>query len=293
MKTKFVTSIYSDLFGTDLGGRQSRKDHYRFSLLSLLKMSNADFICYTSEREINDLENFFYELHNINQERLRFVIYDLKNTKKTELINRYKNFDEVKTSDRCIEIQYCKFEWLYDNLDDVYDNFYWIDAGLSHTGLIPVKYLSNEGYRGYFESMLFNDNFLNGLINFTKDKVFIIGKENQRNYWSGTVNPKHFNIHNATYHIIGGLFGGTKNIVKSFIELFDTNVNIITEEDDRLYHEEDIMTVIWRNNEEMFNVKLFDTWWHENERISGLDINEHLSKNKSFYKILEELNNYE
>ena len=44
-KVKILTSIYSDLNGTDLGGRPNRKDHYRFSLLCLLKMSQADFVC--------------------------------------------------------------------------------------------------------------------------------------------------------------------------------------------------------------------------------------------------------
>jgi hypothetical protein len=56
MRVKIMTSIYSDLYGSELGGRHGRKDHYRFSLLSLLKMSQADFVCYTSEREIDDLK---------------------------------------------------------------------------------------------------------------------------------------------------------------------------------------------------------------------------------------------
>ena len=55
MSVKFITSIYSDLHGTEFGGRPGRGGHYRFSLLSLLKMTDADFLCYTSDREINDL----------------------------------------------------------------------------------------------------------------------------------------------------------------------------------------------------------------------------------------------
>ena len=47
---------------------------------------------------------------------------------------------------------------------------------------------------------------------------------------------------------------------------------------------------MFRNHESLFNMYQFDTWWHEDERIVGLDINEHLNINKSFYKILEELN---
>jgi hypothetical protein len=179
---------------------------------------------------------------------------------------------------------------LSDNLDGDYEYYFWLDAGLSHSGLIPVKYLSNEGYRGYFESMLFNNTFLKNLITFTDDKIFLIGKENLRNYWSGTVNPIHFKKYDSSYHIIGGLFGGRLDQVKEFVNLFDEKINVITKHDNRLYHEEDIMTLIWRNNEEKFNVQFFDTWWHENERVSGVDMEELLQHNKSFYKILEELN---
>ena len=59
MSTKFITAIYSDLYGTELGGRPNRGAHYRFSLLSLLKMTDADFVCYTSDREIESLKQLF------------------------------------------------------------------------------------------------------------------------------------------------------------------------------------------------------------------------------------------
>jgi len=55
MSVKFITSIYSDLYGTEYGGRIGRGGHYRYSLLSLLKMTNADFLCYTSDRELPSL----------------------------------------------------------------------------------------------------------------------------------------------------------------------------------------------------------------------------------------------
>ena len=61
MSVKFITSIYSDLNGTEFGGRVARGGHYRFSLLSLLKMTDADFLCYTSDRELEGLKTFFYE----------------------------------------------------------------------------------------------------------------------------------------------------------------------------------------------------------------------------------------
>jgi len=65
MKIKFITCIYGNLWGTEMGGRPSRFGHYMHSLLSLLKMSDADFVCYTSEIEITRLKEYFYTENNI------------------------------------------------------------------------------------------------------------------------------------------------------------------------------------------------------------------------------------
>ena len=81
MKTKFITAIYSDLYGTELGGRSNRYHHYRWSLLSLLKMTDADFVCYTSDREYNDVKTFFYDNHKINEDKLQIIVFDLNQNK--------------------------------------------------------------------------------------------------------------------------------------------------------------------------------------------------------------------
>lgn len=291
MSVKFITAIYNNLHGTQFGGRPSRGGHYRWSLLSLLKMTDSDFTCYTSFEEIDELKKFFYDENNITQTKLTLVPYDLKEHYFRNLFEKYKDYEGAKNSDRCIEIQYMKFIWC--SMEDMsYDYYFWIDAGLSHCGLIPNKYLTLTGphNRGYYESSLFNNKFLNNLINNTENKFTIIGKENDRNYWSGTVNPKHFFNYDKSYHVIGGLFGGKKELWKNIIENFKKYVYQVTVEDNRLYHEEDIMTLMYRNHEEIFHIYKFDTWWHEDERISGLEMSEYLKINKSFYKIIESLN---
>ena len=164
MKTKFITCIYCDLNGTDLGGRPGRNGHYRWSLLSLLKITDADFLCYTSNREIEGLKNFFYDTHNISSDKLKFEVFDISYTKFFNLINEFKDVEGVRRGDRCMEIQYSKFHWWW-NEDKSYDYYYWIDAGLSHTGLIPNKYLvGTHPERRYYESTLFNNDFLRNVI---------------------------------------------------------------------------------------------------------------------------------
>ena len=289
MKIKFITSIYSDLHGTKFGGRPSRGGHYKYSLLSLLKMTDAVFLCYTSDREIDDLINFFYKENNISSDKLIFKIFDISETKFKELINQYKNIDETKKSDRCIEIQYSKFHWWW-NEDKSYDYYYWIDAGLSHCGLIPEKYLvNNHSQARYYESILFNNNFLKNLIKDTNDKFLLLGKENDRNYWSGTVDPKWYKEYDRSIHIIGGLFGGHKDKWDEVVNIFEDYLQKIIIEDKVILHEEVIMSLMNVNHKELFERKDFDIWWYKGNAPQGVS-DETLEKNKSFYKILEEFN---
>ena len=291
MKVKILTSIYSHLNGTELGGRTGRYGHYRWSLLSILKMSESDFVCYTSSDEVQDLEDFFYHQNNISCDKLKFVVFDLHNTDVKKLINRFKNVESTKQSDRCIEIQYMKLFWFL-NEDMTYDYYYWFDAGLSHCGLIPKKYLEKKGINGseYYSSNLFNNTLLSNLISYSDNKFVIVAKENVRNYWSGMVGSEHFNNFNSSLHVIGGFFGGHRNTWSKIIMLFTKYIYEVSYSDGRLYHEEEILTLMYQNHTELFNKLDFDTWWHEDERLPGLDIEEHVKINKSFYKILEELN---
>lgn len=289
MRTKFITCIYSDLAGTEMGGRSSRGGHYQYSLLSLLKMTDADFVCYTSDREIERLKRFFYTQNNISEDKLKFVIYDLKKTKFQELLLRHKNYEDAKTGDRCIEIQWSKFAWWW-NEDKSYDYYFWIDAGLSHCGLIPNKYLTSSLHpQGrYYESNLFSNSFLSNLIEDTEGKFLILGKDNERNYWSGTVNEKWYNKYDRSIHIIGGMFGGNRNTWDNIVNIFENYVNEITPVE-RVYHEEVIMSLMYQNHKDLFVRKHFDIWWCPDNCPSGTNP-KLFEENKSFYRILEEFN---
>jgi len=233
MSIKFITSIYSDLYGNEYGGRVNRGGHYRYSLLSLLKMTDADFLCYTSDRELDSLIEFFYNENNISPEKLKFQVFDISQTKFKDLINQYKNIDETKKSDRCIEIQY--------------------------------------------------------VIEDTGDKFLILGKENDRNYWSGTVDRKWYKEYDRGLHIIGGLFGGHKSKWDEVVSLFEDYVEKIINEDKGIPHEEHIMTLMFYNHKELFERKHFDIWWCRDNAPRGTS-EELFQQNKSFYKILEEFN---
>ena len=290
MSTKIITAIYSDLNGTEFGGRPNRGSHYRFSLLSLLKMTDADFLCYTSDREIESLKEFFYSQNNISENQLKFQVFDLENCKFKDLINSRKNVEDIKRGDRCIEIQYSKFSWWW-NEDKSYDNYYWVDAGLSHCGLIPLKYLDEQHHsmRRFYESRLFNNDFLKNVIGDTGDKFLLFGKENDRNYWSGTVDPKWYVNYDRSIHIIGGMFGGHRDKWDNIVTTFENYAQSVLGNDNGLPHEEQIMTLMYFNHQDLFYRKHFDIWWCRDNAPQGTT-DELFQNNKSFFKILEEFN---
>jgi len=289
MSVKFITSIYSDLYGTEFGGRQGRLGHYRNSLLSLLKMTNADFLCYTSDREIESLKNFFYNEHSVLTDKLKFEVYDIGNTKFKDLINQYKNIEQTKLGDRCIEVQYSKFHFWW-NEDKSYDYYYWIDAGLSHCGLFANKYLGKGNYyRQMFECSLFNNKMLDNLIKKTGDKFFLIGKDNQKHFWSGTVNPKWYNQYDASIHIVGGMFGGHRDKWENIVNLFEGYVKNIIGEDKTIPHEENVMSLMYFNNKELFEMVKFDHWWCRDNAPKEIPDAFFLDYT-SFNKLFEELN---
>ena len=75
---------------------------------------DVSFTCFTSERELEDLEQFFYEVHNVSRENLEFISFDLY--EQTENQNIFQSLKDIKKyekkSDRCYEIQYNKFYWI-------------------------------------------------------------------------------------------------------------------------------------------------------------------------------------
>ena len=121
---------------------------------------------------------------------------------------------------------------------------------------------------------------------FLIDRYFT--KDNLRNYWSDTVPQNYYNQYDSTLHVIGGLFGGKKEIMKWYVNEFQHSLKKITEETKRLYSEEHYMSLIYVNNRDKFKTYTFDIWWHETNGPNGLSDN-YFVINKSFYKSLEDI----
>ena len=293
MKTSIVTCCYFDLYGTDLGGRPSRNDHYLSSLNSIMNINNAKFFIYTNDKE--KVNSFYQEKYPDKIGKFECFEYDLRATPYAQAINAIKNIEETKQSNRCIELQYAKLLWLEEHLESC-DYVYWIDAGLCYSGLIPDKYLKvNTGkyLETYYGSDFFTDNVVNNLNIFSENRVMVCAKENVEYYWDKSLPQKYFreDTFDSKYHIIGGLFGGKSEAVKDVCFKFKNLANRLLK-DGLLYHEEHILSCLFFSYSDIFIAKHFDIWWHEDNVTGNVGKErgkELMEKSKSFYKILEEL----
>lgn len=263
MKTLFYTCIFSNLYGTEYGGRCNRYLHYRHSLLSILNLQADKFICFTSKQEIDDLKNFFYIKNNISENILEFIVFDLEQTEYFEDIKKLKKIEEMIKLDRCYEIQYNKFFWLeHLKNKEQYDRIFWIDAGLSHGGIIHNKYQFGEGYEKNFKYNIFNKKLLDRLCELTKEKILLLSKQNDGLFfWSQTIPEKYYISYKRDKHIIGGLFGGKVELLLKYKEKFEILLKELLQNEKKLYYEELIMSCLYFNNVEMFNILKFDDWY--------------------------------
>lgn len=267
MKTLYLTAIYANLNGTDLGGRTSREHHYKWSLLNILNTEPAKVVCFTSKEELSELEAWFYETHSISKELLEFRVFDLYNSNHYDLIQSNKDVDFVKSSDRCHEIQYMKFFWsrLIEDRHD-YDRLYWIDAGLSHGGLFPEKYMMGNEWERHFLISLFTPELLSKWNDVSNDKVVMFSKNNdERYFWSQTLPQSYYKAYDRTRHIIGGMFGSTPKAYDKLTDRFEELLLTLLDKEDKLYHEELILSCMAVNTPEDYNLLKFDDWYARDE----------------------------
>jgi hypothetical protein len=281
MKTLIYTSIYSNLWGTEFGGRPSRHYHYRSSLKNILNLEADKFICFVPQEELDDLKNHFYVKWGVSPEKLEFIVFDLYETKYFDKIRRLKDLELMKTIDRCFEVQYNKFFW-YDMLEnkDQYERIYWFDAGLSHSGLFPEDLAYGVGYDRYFSFTPFNQNFLMRLNNLSNDKFILVGKNNTgRFFWSQTLPEKYYKQYNRDYHVIGGFFGGKPDMFKTFRDEFENLLIKLLSSETNLYMEEQILSCLYYDSKDIIHLLTFDDWYRRPEH-DGNEI-------KYFYNIFE------
>jgi hypothetical protein len=280
-KTLFITCFYNGLDNTILGGRVGRIHHYINSLRTLLNLE-SDFVIYTSEEDKTELEKHIdFTKYKSN---VRFIVYDLFSHPKHEYFQKMLNGTK---SDRCYEIMHSKTSWIKNHITEDYDYYYWIDCGLSHGGLFPRRYRSGDNYHDFFSCTLFNPTMVENL-NKVEDKLTILYGDQSKHLLERRANQKFY--HNIDVvencHIVGGMFGGKKEIVNNFCLMYDDILEEMVEYN-ALDMEEALYTIIYQRNKDMFNKLIFTTWHHEDSDMAKYNFDNEVY----FYKIFEKLNN--
>jgi hypothetical protein len=147
MTTKIVTAYWMDVENFPFQGTRSQlKTRYLGSLISHCRGINFPVICYTHEKnkqELIDLKNE-YNLNNLEIKILE--LHDMKCHKRLTEV-RENNYDE-NLNGRGPEIMWGKFDVIERELGSC-DRIYWIDVGLQHAGIFPWMYCVPYGERKY------------------------------------------------------------------------------------------------------------------------------------------------
>ena len=280
-KTLFITCFYNGLDNTILGGRVGRIHHYVNSLRTLLNLE-SDFVIYTSQEDKEYLEKHidFTEYKS----NVRFIIYDLFSHPNHEYFQKMLNGNK---SDRCHEIMHSKTSWIKNHISEDYDFYYWIDCGLSHGGLFPRKYRNGDNFHDFFSCTLFNPTMVENL-NKVEDKVTILYGDQSKHLLERRANGRFY--HNIDVvencHIVGGMFGGKKELINEFCLMYDDVLKEMIDYD-ALDMEEALYTIIYQRNKNNFNKLVLTTWHHENSDMAQYNFDNEIY----FYKIFEKLNN--
>lgn len=275
MAAHLVTCLYDGLHHTRICGRLNRGKMYRESLEAISK-TGVDITCYTSPEELDGLIRYFNVDRGIIN--IKFIPFDLYKTYFHADVDAIRDSDNKRYREspdwinRCVEVMWSKFIFLKDTIatNPEVDYIYWIDAGLSHSGIIHSRFNSHyeDNYEFFIDldksrnhltaqnDLIFNPEFMPDLIRYTGGELLnIASSANQHVRIDTGENCQHKGS------VIGGLFGGNITVVRKYcnkiIELFEYYT-----ENKVLHKEEQLMTKVL--TEDWFPTKLyvFDSWYH-------------------------------
>lgn len=261
---KFITAFYNGLHNTEYGGRLNRDRHYLYSMKCLSNMG-AEIVCYTSSNDVKVIEDYIKENNITNISIKIFGLSTMRYHKDIQDIKLF-NKDIYKQDNvwehRCVELMWLKLFWLYqESKNDPNEKVMWIDAGLSHGGIIPKKFNSNIDITDYEMSFqndkAFNLKLIDKLDKLSENKIFTFYCNNrQHNY------PELFlSDPRLSGSICAGLFGGKFSEIKLFHDYFVEIIEHIIK-NKILMQEEMIMTLIYQVYPDLFSIFDFDTWYH-------------------------------
>lgn len=299
-----VSAIYSNGIDSIIGGRGRNIDFYISSMRNIANL-DCPFILFTEpenvDKSINILSPYFKSLKVIPYELSSFIYYDKFINWKLANVN----FDTY-LNDRNEILCYLKAYWVKDVIDNNFfselntdQQFFWIDSGLTHHGIFPekigglellVKY-DDKYYYPLNTNNIFSPKLKNKFKSYVKqlNKLFFCSLD-----WQGDCSRILSCLHkyqlttNVQYikeHLIGGIFGGNKDLFLQFFDKYSKLLNLFIDNGVHLY-EEQIFSALNFIEPDLLHREKFDTWWF----YSPGEPNSFLSSEQnSFYKIFTKI----
>lgn len=264
MKTKIVTAFYSNIEGEPYHGQPYCLRHERF-LHSLRVLNNMEcpIVCYCSSSQNTELEEYVdkFQLSNITlkaQEISEFK-YTTEIQKIKKLTNNYKFYHEI---------DYGKLHILEQEQDYEFDYIYWIDVGISHFGLFPIKYNPNyhlttgmsADYNFYSYTNLFNPIMIEKLNFFVEENLLSFSTSQMFYQANEFIEKMNLDIH-LQEHCVGGFVGGKSTKISWLLKEFDARTREYFS-NNYIPNHEMILTVLRHKNLDKFNNFTFDSWYH-------------------------------
>jgi hypothetical protein len=311
MKTKFVTSFYAHHYGPPIWGARGRSLRYKYSLKTICGMG-AEVVCYTDVdnmgfneltlfKKEHNLENLTIKIYPILQNPYQERVYNIRMDKTFDYNTEIYNHNPTKLQfsyTRPSVIYFMKFHFLELEFEPNI-NLYWIDSGLSHSGMFP-SYLSSyekdlkpttikntyrtSEWKSYIYDLAFTPQTVEILNNRSNGKMVLICRENVTDcdYINFSKSYGERLELNGLYPS-GGVFGGSTNNLLELVKYAQDTINIVLNKKNFLFGDEEILGVIKSKNPDWFNYWKFHTYWHE-EYEHYINANYNNNKFISFYK---------
>lgn len=295
--TTLVTAIYGYGPTTLVGGRGRNVYFYNSSLRNI---SNLGFpiVIYSQPEEVPLVNHFVSQYFK----DFKIIPYPLENFEYYQQFTDYKKtlFKHINLNDRNEILCYSKSYWVKDAIEKNFfntDNFLWIDSGLTHHGIIPekvggVELMQNIPLTHYYPhnpNNIFNPTLGSKIeASLLKDKLFFCSlpfQGGQEVLLKTTADFYGKTVNHLSDHLIGGIFGGSKDIFLSFFEKYRALLKYFI--DNRVYSlEEPIFSCLNLAHPELFDLHRFYTWYFyaPGERTHVLD-----REGDSFYKIFTKI----
>jgi hypothetical protein len=261
-----------------MGGRGHGMYMYNAAILNIFKLG-LPVVVYTDEGEYDNLSKFIKE-HNI--ENCHLELFDLKTVPFVDTVLKLKEkaglIDENGLVKGISEIQndrnhtLCLYKpfFVRDAIEKKFfesKNYFWIDAGLFHHGLFPnslggMEYavrVDPDLYWPSFTNTLFKPGLIENMLKKTSDNFIFI--KALQGYglpgWWSQLSDMPFKG-----HIVGGLFGGTKETFIELIEHYQTILDrALTLE--HLTLEEVLLSMCYAEKFNTYSAFEFETWYHD------------------------------